>query len=221
MPIFPTLVLWAKRIAKTKRAHIRALTCQGLLVPLNVLTIICLSLSLLFTLFLVPAQWLPLTVRPTQPAPRRPAPVALFLYLLTLTKLKRFSLGWARATWKLQWSLHAGPLPGTSPAASCSIVLSAAVLVNSRHWRLLPSQFYGPPPRRPSRAPPGRLSQAVSCLMLFCKLLSPGSLLITVQGLRKPTQRRRGEGERTGTLAGLKRLRRWSIQIPNEIITTN
>lgn len=72
-------------------------------------------------------------------------PLGLFLYLLTLTKLKRFSLGWAQATWKLQWSLHVGPLPGTSPAASCSIVLAAAVLVNSRHWRLLPSPFYGPP----------------------------------------------------------------------------
>lgn len=82
---------------------------------------------------------------PTQPLNHPPAPVALFLYLLTLTKLKRFSLGWAQATWKLQWSLHVGPHPGTSPAASCSIVLSVAVLVNSRHWRLLPSPFYSPP----------------------------------------------------------------------------
>ncbi|TSO25225.1 hypothetical protein Baya_8848 [Bagarius yarrelli] len=70
-------------------------------------------------------------------------------------------------------------------------------------------------------APPGQLSQAVPCLMLFCKLLSPGSLLITVQGLCKATQRRPGEGEHAGTLSGLKELRRWSIQIPNEIITTN
>ncbi len=129
-------------------------------------------------------------------------------------------------TEKIQSGLDSGHLEaakefGISPVASCSIVLAAAVSVNSRHWRLLPSLFTAHPLRRPSRAPLGRLSQAVSCLMLFCKLLSPGSLLITVQGMWKPTQWQSGEGQRTGTLAGLKRLRRWSIQIPNEIITTN
>lgn len=213
MPIFPTLVLWAKRIAKTKHAHIWALTCQGLLVPLNVRPIICLSLSALYSLSC------PCSMASSH-CPSHPA------HTHTYTLPPRSLSFNTYKTEKIRSGLGSGHLEaakefGISPVASCSIVLSAAVSVNSRHWRLLPSLFTAHPLRQPSWAPLGRLSQAVSCLMLFCKLLSPGSLLITVQGLWKPTQRRLGEGQRTGTLAVLKRLRRWSIQIPNEIITTN
>lgn len=62
------------------------------------------------------------------------------LYLLTLTKLKRFSPGWAGSG-----HLEAAKEFGISPVASCSIVLSSAVSVNSRHWRLLPSLFTAHP----------------------------------------------------------------------------
>lgn len=41
-------------------------------------------------------------------------PSLLVLYLLTLTKLKRFSLGWARATWKLQRSLASRQWPAVA-----------------------------------------------------------------------------------------------------------
>lgn len=148
------------------------------------------------------------------------------LCLLTLTKLKGLSLGRAWATWKQQKQI---PLTSLSPPsmAPCqwpavALYVALPILVNSNHWQLLQALFYGPPSSHGFPAvPPGRLSLAVPCLMLFCKLLSPGSLLITVQGLCKATQRRPGEGEHAGTLGGLKELRRWSIQIPNEIITTN
>lgn len=118
MPIVPTLVLWAKRIAKTKHAHIWALTCQGLLVPLNVLPIICLSLSALYSLS-CPCS-MASSHCPSHPSHTHtlslpvPVPLPQSLYLLTLTKLKRFSLGWARATWKLQRSLASRQWPAVA-----------------------------------------------------------------------------------------------------------
>lgn len=56
----------------------------------------------------------PLTHTHMQAAPRSlPVPLPV-LYLLTLTKLKRFSLGWARATWKLQRSLASRQWPAVA-----------------------------------------------------------------------------------------------------------
>lgn len=71
------------------------------------------TLSLLFTLFLVATQWLPLTISPSSPslslssAPFLPRG----LCLLTLTKLKGLSLGQAWATWKLQKQIPLTSLP--------------------------------------------------------------------------------------------------------------
>lgn len=147
MPIVPTLVLWAKRIAKTKHAHIWALTCQGLLVPLNVLPIICLSLSALYSLS-CPCS-MASSHCPSHPShththagsaslPPRPPPRSLSFNTYKTEKIQS-GLG--------SGHLEAAKEFGISPVASCSIVLSAAVSVNSRHWRLLPSLFTAHPLR--------------------------------------------------------------------------
>lgn len=127
---FPTLVLSAQRIAETKSAHIWALPCQELLVSLNVLTIICLSLSLpaFYSLScsysMASSHYLPL--HPSLSLSSAPF-LPRGLCLLTLTKLKGLSLGQAWATWKQQKQipLTSPPLHGSSPVASCSIVWCA------------------------------------------------------------------------------------------------
>lgn len=52
------------------------------------------------------------------------APSLPILYLLTLTKLKRFGLGWAQATWKLQRSLASRQWPAV---ALCSPLQSQLI----------------------------------------------------------------------------------------------
>lgn len=228
MPIFPTLVLWAQRIAETKSAHIWASPCQELLVPLNVLTIICLSLSpcSLLSFLLLLNGFLSLSPPPslTLPLQCSLSPSRPLSFNTYKTERAQSGPGLGHLEAAKADSPHLSLPPSMAPCQWPAVALYVAlpILVNSNHWQLLQALFYGPPSSHGfPAAPPGRLSLAVPCLMLFCKLLSPGSLLITVQGLCKATQRRPGEGEHAGTLGGLKELRRWSIQIPNEIITTN
>ena len=178
-PCFPTLSILGSNETEETKGLIFVLACQGLLVLLNVSPIICLSLSLLFTLFLVSAQWLPLTVSPTTNI------AFLSLYLLTLTNLKRPGL--VQATWKQQWSFLPGLAPCQWPAVALwappsQLIPCIAIVASSVYNQLL--LLLGPSPIVPG----------LPCLILFCKLLSPGSPLITVHGPCKPTQRRRGRG---------------------------
>lgn len=72
------------------------------------------------------------------------------LCLLTLTKLKGLSLGWAWATWKQQKQIPLISPPPYSMAPrqwpAVALYVALPILVNSNHWQLLQALFYGPPP---------------------------------------------------------------------------
>lgn len=129
MPIFPTLVLWVQRIAETKSAHIWASPCQELLVPLNVLTIICLSLSpcsllaflLLLNGFLSLSPPPPLLL-PLQHSLSPSRPLSFNTYK---TERAQSGLGLGHLEAAKADSPHLSSPHGSLPVASCSIVCCA------------------------------------------------------------------------------------------------
>lgn len=90
----------------------------------------------------------------------------------------------------LEAPVKLSPRPGSLPLASCSIVSGPSQLIPC--IAIVAGHCLQPPPTPPGY--PLRLSWGLPCLILFCKLLSPGSPLITVHGLCKPTQGRQGWG---------------------------